>query len=112
MCCAAGTIARLSCWRGRPQPEQQKAENPKVGINPVLCPRYNRAANQNASSLARRFAGAAGLKLLLYEELDALAAARVAALSGLEALAVEVAAAPDALVEQVGPLTLVAIFMV
>ncbi|KAK9844148.1 hypothetical protein WJX81_006007 [Elliptochloris bilobata] len=65
-----------------------------------LRDQYNRKANQNASSLARRFAGAAGLKLLLFEELDALAAARVAALSGLEALAIEVASAPDALVEQ------------
>ncbi len=65
--------------------------------------RYNRAANQNASSLARRFASAAGLKLLLFEELDALGAARAAALAGLEALAAQVAAEPDALVEQAGP---------
>ena len=79
------------------------APRPARTHRPRTRARYNRAANQNASSLARRFASAAGLKLLLFEELDALGAARAAALAGREALAAQVAAEPDALVEQAGP---------
>lgn len=60
-----------------------------------------RKTERNATSLARRITGLAGLKLLLRNELGASAAAREKALKMLQDLSDVYHARPDSLVEQV-----------
>lgn len=66
----------------------------------VPC-RMRRKTERNASSLARRITGLAGLKLLLRNELGASATARDKALKMLQDLSNVYHERPDSLVEQV-----------